>query len=386
MAESAILHRDPVRPGPGLRDDPEPRPGPNCRSKSRVVDEFGRRDHRGSQTTAANCEGVGRRNRTDRAAQREGLSHSFRRYSGAERRRHADGDRSGTSYLHFVGVVDKGDGRLDLGTTRLGWIGLGRIGALMAGRLIEREYSLSVFDISGDAVRVVTELGANPAESAADLGGVNICFLCLPGADAIEDAVFGPSGFATAHSDNAIVVDHSTIDPDACRQFAERAAQTGIRWIDMPVSGGIEGAQMGKLIAWAGGIEADIDRVAPIVASYVAHLARMGQVGQGQLAKSCNQMIVGTTIAIWSEMLRYAAAQGLDKAKLIETLENGAAESPISRRFAGPLLRNEMPEKSIRNMIKDLKVALNQSASLGLSPKLTRAALEEFESHIGSSS
>jgi 3-hydroxyisobutyrate dehydrogenase len=265
---------------------------------------------------------------------------------------------------------------------------LGRIGLPMASRLVQGDHGLVVWDISPDAVRAAVRLGAEAAVGAADVARrADVCFLCLPGESAIEAVVFGPGGIVEAASHDLIVVDHSTIDPDRCREFAGRAIQrSGIAWVDMPVSGGVDAAAAGNLIAWAGGAVEDVAAVVPIASKYIARISRMGAVGQGQLAKSCNQMIVGATIALWSEMLRYAAEVGLDPAEMVETLEGGAADSPVSRRFAAALAKGEMPEKSIRNMRKDLAVVINQSAGTAFSPKMTVAALEEFEKFIESAS
>lgn len=264
---------------------------------------------------------------------------------------------------------------------KLGWIGLGRIGLPMASRLLSAGHEILVYDL--DATKIVSMVvngavgAACPAEVAA---GATTIFTCVIDGKALEDVLFGACGITARASPGTLLIDHTSVHPDECRALAERAqSECGLRMVDAPISGGPARAAEGSLIAWLGGDASDVERTKQLIASYVAKATYMGPSGQGQLSKSCNQFIVASTVALWSQMLRYAAIRGLDPALLIETLEGGAADSPISRVFARPLVDKNVLNGSVRNLTKDLRIIVGDQG--GRWP-LAEGALDEFETHI----
>ena len=208
-------------------------------------------------------------------------------------------------------------------------------------------------------------------------------FTCVIDGRSLEDVLFGPDGLTSAASADTLLVDHTSIDPNECRALAARARSVcGLRMIDAPISGGSAAAVEGKLVGWLGGDAEDVERVKPLIAHYIAKATHMGAIGQGQLSKSCNQFIVASTIALWSQMLRYAESCGLDPSLLIEALEGGAADSPISRAFGRQIVDGNVPTASIRNQTKDLRIILDHRGEGGGWP-LVEAALQEFLLYIG---
>lgn len=270
---------------------------------------------------------------------------------------------------------------------RLGWIGLGRIGLPMASRLLSGGHELRVYDLEPAKVREMVSRGAEAAASPSEMGvWAETVFTCVVDGRAVEDVLFGSQGLTTTATAETLVVDHTSIDPLDCRALAARAqAECGLRVVDAPVSGGPTAAGDGKLIAWLGGDAEDVNRVRPLIACYVTKATHMGAIGHGQVGKSCNQFIVASTVALWSQMLRYAESRGVNPSTLIQTLEGGAAESPISRVFARQIVDDTIPPESIRNMTKDMRIILHLRGETGQSWPLAETALAEFETYLGGS-
>jgi 3-hydroxyisobutyrate dehydrogenase len=267
--------------------------------------------------------------------------------------------------------------------TPLAWIGLGRIGTPMAERLVSARYPLAVFDIVPRAMDALVARGGRAANSPADAAArAQAIFFCASDGEAVESAAFGPDGAATHAPKGALLIDHSTTHPELTRALSHRAESLGLHWVDAPVSGGILAARNGDLAAWLGGRPEDADRARPFIEAYARRISYMGLSGNGQVAKSCNQVIVANTIAIWSEMLAYAAANDLDPAALIDTLEGSGADSGVRRTFAKGLANGTFPDLSARNMIKDLTIITDLAHKSAVSMPISSIALERFKTGI----
>jgi 3-hydroxyisobutyrate dehydrogenase len=182
--------------------------------------------------------------------------------------------------------------------------------------------------------------------------------MCVTDAGAVEDVVFGREGLARAPGSGRLVVDFSSIHPDAARAIAARLkAANGMGWIDAPVSGGSKGAQEGTLAVMAGGEAADIERVRPYVLAMARRLTHMGPVGAGQTTKLCNQVIVGCAMAVLAEATRLAANTGIDARRLPEALTGGFADSIPLQLFVPRMVQgiDSPPLGHIATMLKDLE-------------------------------
>ena len=212
---------------------------------------------------------------------------------------------------------------------RVGFIGTGLIGTPMVQRLLECGLSVTVWNRTPDKAAPLVRDGASLAESPRALAeSCDIVCLCLTNPAAVHEVVFGAQGIDAVLRVGQLVIDLSSIAPDATREMAERLASAcGARWIDAPVSGGLPLARAGKLIVFAGGDADDIARAAPLFEALAQRVTHMGGHGAGQLAKSCNQMIVACNLVTIAEMLAFASQSGIDATRLPGALAGGFADS-----------------------------------------------------------
>jgi 3-hydroxyisobutyrate dehydrogenase len=186
--------------------------------------------------------------------------------------------------------------------------------------------------------------------------------MCLTDADAVEDVVFGAGGLTAAVGAGKLVVDFSSIHPDAARSIAKRLeAANGMGWIDAPVSGGTKGAEEGTLAVMAGGDTVAIERVRPYVLAMARRLTHMGPIGAGQTAKLCNQIIVGCAMAVLAEATRLATNAGIDAGRLPEALAGGFADSIPLQLFVPRMTQgiHSPPLGHVATMLKDLDAVVD---------------------------
>jgi len=241
---------------------------------------------------------------------------------------------------------------------KLAYLGLGMMGFPMARRLLNAGHKLTVWNRSAAKAAALVEAGAKAANNPRDAAdAAHIIFMCLTDAAAVEDVVFGPDGLAIADGQGKLVVDFSSIHPDAARAIAARLKMAnGMGWIDAPVSGGTVGAEQGTLAVMAGGEAADIERVRPYVLAMAKRLTHMGPTGAGQMTKLCNQVIVGCAMAVLAEATRLAANAGIDATRLPEALAGGFADSIPLQLFVPRMAQgiHSPPFGHIATMLKDL--------------------------------
>ena len=258
---------------------------------------------------------------------------------------------------------------------KLGYLGLGMMGFPMSRRLIKAGHDVTVWNRSSAKAAALVEAGAKAAACPRDVASAaGIIFMCLTDAAAVEAVVFGRDGVAETPGAGKLVVDFSSIHPDAARAIAARLkAANGMGWIDAPVSGGTMGAEEGTLAVMAGGDAADIERVRPYVLSMARRLTHMGPTGAGQTAKLCNQVIVGCAMAVLAEATRLAVNAGIDAARLPEALAGGFANSIPLQLFVPRMVQgiHSPPLGHIATMLKDLDtvvdVARNTSSPVPMS-------------------
>ena len=258
---------------------------------------------------------------------------------------------------------------------KLGYLGLGMMGFPMSRRLIEAGHDVMVWNRSKAKAAALVELGAKPATSPREMAErCDIIFMCVTDAAAVEDVVFGAEGLASVEGRGKLVVDFSSIHPDAARTIATRLREkNGMAWIDAPVSGGSKGAEEGTLAVMAGGEAADVERARPYVLAMARRLTHMGPVGAGQTTKLCNQIIVGCAMTVLAEATRLAVNAGIDAGKLPEALAGGFADSIPLQLFVPRMVQgiHSPPLGHISTMLKDLDtvvdVARNTSSPVPMS-------------------
>ena len=260
---------------------------------------------------------------------------------------------------------------------KLGYLGLGMMGLPMASRLIHAGHDVTVWNRSAGKAAGLVAAGAKAASRPRDAAATaGIIFLCLTDAAAVEEVVFGANGFAEVAGAGKLVVDFSSIHPDAARAIAARLkAANGMGWIDAPVSGGTKGAEEGTLAVMAGGDAADIERVRPYVLAMARRLTHMGPVGAGQTTKLCNQVIVGCAMTVLAEATRLAVNAGIDATRLPEALAGGFADSIPLQLFVPRMAQgvHSPPSGHISTLLKDLDTVAD--VARGTSTPIPMAAL-----------
>jgi 3-hydroxyisobutyrate dehydrogenase len=211
---------------------------------------------------------------------------------------------------------------------KLGYLGLGLMGTPMSRRLLKAGHQVTIWNRSQGKMAPLVEAGATAAATPRDvMTSSDIIFMCVTDAAAVEEVIFGRDGLSSAPGIGKLVVDFSSIHPDAARDLATRLKDAnGAGWIDAPVSGGTKGAEEGTLAIMAGGEAADIERVRPYVLSMARRFTHMGPTGAGQTTKLCNQVIVGCAMAVLAEATRLAVNAGIDANRLPEALAGGFAD------------------------------------------------------------
>jgi len=263
---------------------------------------------------------------------------------------------------------------------RVGFIGTGLIGTPMVERLLEQGFAVAVWNRTAEKATPLVARGATAAASARELAsGCDIVCLCLTDTAAVEDVVFGTGHIASVLHAGQIVVDFSSIAPDVTLELATRVQSAGgAHWIDAPVSGGLPAARAGRLIIFAGGNAADIATAAPVLNALSIRVTHMGGHGAGQLAKSCNQMIVGCNLLVIAEMLSFARAAGIDATQLPAALAGGFADSLPLQIFGNRMARNIDTPKigTVATFKKDIDQVARLAGESGAFVPMTARAVE----------
>jgi 3-hydroxyisobutyrate dehydrogenase len=196
---------------------------------------------------------------------------------------------------------------------KIGFIGLGNMGAPMALNLLKAGHDLTVFDLNTRTVQLLVDAGAKRANSPKSLASeVNLVMTMLPAAAHVRGVLTGSDGVFAGIGPGATIIDSSTIDPASVREFAALAKEHECALVDAPVSGGTGGATAGTLTFMVGGSQADYERVKPVLSTMGKNIVHCGDTGTGQVAKICNNLVLGITMAGVSEAMALGEALGID--------------------------------------------------------------------------
>ena len=250
----------------------------------------------------------------------------------------------------------------------VGYIGLGIMGAPMVRNLLRGGAPVQVWARRLEQAQKLGADGAMLADGFEDLvAAVRVLFLNVSDTPDVESLMLDDGGILTHARPGLIVVDHSTIDPMRTRVIAERARAAGVAFVDAPVSGGERGAIDGTLTLMLGGEAADVERVRPLLRLVGKTLTRVGESGAGQIAKACNQLIIGETLVAIGEAYALAEGAGVDPARVREALLGGFAGSKVLEMHGQRLLDdNFVPGFMAHLHAKDMGIVANTAASLGL--------------------
>jgi 3-hydroxyisobutyrate dehydrogenase-like beta-hydroxyacid dehydrogenase len=235
------------------------------------------------------------------------------------------------------------------------------------------------YDIAADKLEAATRHGVQTAASAAEVTRASdIVQICVMTAGDLERAVFGDDGVASAASAGKILIDHSTTEVETTRRFAARLAETGMGWIDAPVSGGPPAAEAGSLAIMAGGDDAHLAQAQGLLAD-LGQCTHMGPVGAGQVTKMVNQVLVLTNYCVLAEALSLAEAGGVDAARIPEALGAGYAGSTMLQRlYPRMVARDFAPAGYAFQALKDLDMVQGLAKSLTVPTPMTSQAATLF--------
>ncbi|MGF6414179.1 3-hydroxyisobutyrate dehydrogenase [Paraburkholderia sp. MM5482-R1] len=196
---------------------------------------------------------------------------------------------------------------------KIGFIGLGNMGAPMALNLLKAGHALNVFDLSAEAVRTLVDAGAQPARSPQAAASYVECVITmLPAAAHVRSVLVADDGILAGIAPGVPIIDSSTIDPASVKAFVELAAAHGNCFVDAPVSGGTGGAAAGTLTFMVGGSASAYEQVKPVLSAMGKNIVHCGDTGTGQVAKICNNLVLGISMAGVAEAMSLGEALGID--------------------------------------------------------------------------
>ncbi|WP_241687889.1 NAD(P)-dependent oxidoreductase [Janthinobacterium sp. 17J80-10] len=265
---------------------------------------------------------------------------------------------------------------------RVAFLGIGLMGKPMATRLLQAGHTLVAWNRSAAKASALQSLGATIAGTAADAAAqADVVITMLEDGRAVADVVGqAAAGLRTG----ALVVDMSSTKQAEAEAMHAWLQERGIGFIDAPVSGGVLGAEAGTLAIMAGGAESDFARVEALL-QVLGRPTRVGPAGCGQLAKLCNQLIVGGTLNIIAEALLLAQAGGADPVAVRAAIRGGFAESRILEVHGQRMLeRNFLPGGQVKSQAKDLENVLVAAAAAGVRLPVTELVTERYRSILES--
>lgn len=251
---------------------------------------------------------------------------------------------------------------------RVGFVGLGIMGQGMARNLLKAGFSVRVWNRTASKAEALTADGAEVGSSPADVAAhCDIVVTCVSDTPDVEAVILGENGIIHGAKPGSLVIDCSTISPQATREIAAKLAEQSIHMLDAPVSGGSEGAAHGTLTIMVGGAVADFERAMPVFKAMGKTITHIGEVGTGQIVKLVNQVLVVGNCLAMCEALLLAQAGGVDLQKTIDAISQGAAGSWMFNNRAPQIIRRDWrPGFMISLQQKDLRLVLDAADKLGV--------------------
>jgi len=211
---------------------------------------------------------------------------------------------------------------------RVGFIGLGSQGGPMARAIAEAGHPTTLWARREASLEPYADTDAKTAATPAELAAnSDIVCLCVVGDADVEELADGPDGLLAHMAPGSILVVHSTIHPDTCKNLAERAAAQGISVVDAPVSGGAPAVEQKQLLVMVGGDEADLEKCRPVFESYANPIVHLGPVGAGQVTKILNNLLFTANLGSAMSALELGESLGVSRTKVCEVLSGGSANS-----------------------------------------------------------
>jgi len=252
--------------------------------------------------------------------------------------------------------------------SKVGYIGLGIMGKPMASNILSAGYTLVVHNRSRESVNELVRKGAIEAHTPAEVAEqVDVVFTNLPDTPDVELVALGEDGIIYGAHDSLIYIDNSTIKPASTRMIGKQLAEKGVTMLDAPVSGGDVGAINGTLTVMVGGPADTLAEVIPVLQAIGKTITHVGGLGDGQIAKAANQIMVAAQMVAMGELLILAQKAGADPEKVVQAIRGGAAgcwalENKPQRLFAG----NREPGFKAYMQAKDLGIVMDTAREYGV--------------------
>lgn len=265
----------------------------------------------------------------------------------------------------------------------LGFIGIGLMGSRMTLRLLKAGFKVHIWNRSVEKLKPITEAGAIAFANVDELvTASDVVMLCLADSAIVEMIVL--DSIINRGTPAKLLIDLSSIHPETTRRLSAKLKQKcGMAWVDAPVSGGVTGAEQGKLAIMAGGDTKNIGIARQVLAPLYQRFTHMGDVGSGQVTKICNQMIVSCNVLVIAEMMALAQKAGVDAAQIPQALAGGFADSkPLQ--IVGPEMANatfEPVKWRVKTLLKDLNMAVDLSAEQNSAVPMSGLAAQLMQLH-----
>lgn len=266
----------------------------------------------------------------------------------------------------------------------IGFIGLGVMGFLMAGHLANAGHSVRVYNRTRSKAEswCQTYSGGLAETPALAAEGADIVLSCVGNDDDLRDVICGEQGALKTMKAGSVLIDHTTASAQVARELDLLCGKRQIAFIDAPVSGGQQGAQNGQLTVMCGGTEAVFQSMKPVMDCYAKQVTLMGDVGSGQLTKMVNQICIAGIVQGLAEGLLFAENAGLDRHKVIEAIQKGAAQSwQMDNRHDSMISNFYEHGFAVDWMRKDLSLVLDEARRNSSGLPLT-ALVDQFYAEV----
>lgn len=260
---------------------------------------------------------------------------------------------------------------------KIGWIGLGRMGILMAQRLLIEGYSLTIYNRSKGKDEVLVSHGAIPVSSPAMIIKQSDIIIIMVSDDIATREIFiGENGLLSAGVSHKIIINMSTVSPDISKEMADLCRKQDNQYIDAPVSGSVKQAESGQLVIMVGGEEKIFQEVKPLLDKLGKLTINVGKTGAGNITKLAVNNLLGIVTQGLSESVKFAKENGIETKDLLEIINNSALGSPYLKIKGEAILQNNyQPAFALKHIVKDLRLAKES----GLNTPLCETAYSTFK-------
>ena len=254
---------------------------------------------------------------------------------------------------------------------RIGFIGLGNVGAPMAGHLVTAGFPLVVHDLRREAAAPLLDAGAIWADSPADVAAhCDVICTCVPGPPEMEAVTLGPRGILEGVRPDTVCVDHTTNSPEVVRHVGALLAARGAHMLDAPLDGGREGAVEGQLTLFVGGDEAVLRRVKPVLDAVARSVVWVGELGTGSVTKIVHNALAMSIDLLVTECLTLGAKAGIALPRLVEAFREGCilgGNTMFAKRMPATLFRGDFAARfALKLAYKDFRLASELAARHGV--------------------